>query len=177
MSQRTAPPTVRDLMQTDVLTVTRGTTVAQFMRLLSRNGVSGAPVVDPDGSVAGVVSASDVMGLAEWPTTTLADPHRADQVIDGPLTPPGERGGFFAATNGVLSSLPPDRAPLLATTLVEEIMTPATFHVQPDATVPELARFLVRMNIHRALVLEGSRLAGIVTSMDVLRSVADGWAG
>jgi CBS domain-containing protein len=65
----------------------------------------------------------------------------------------------------------------LETTPVEEIMTAASFHIRPDASLPELARFLVRGNIHRALVLEGSRLAGIVTSMDALRAVADGAAG
>ena len=36
----------------------------------------------------------------------------------------------------------------------------------------ELARFLLRAGIHRALVLDGSALQGIVTATDVLRAVA-----
>lgn len=51
-------------------------------------------------------------------------------------------------------------------------MTPATFSVRPEASLAQLARFLVRGGIHRALVLEGSTLAGIVTPMDVVRVLA-----
>lgn len=55
---------------------------------------------------------------------------------------------------------------------VRDIMTPATFTVRPDATLAELARFLVRGEIHRALVLEGERLVGIVTAFDIVRAIA-----
>ena len=51
-------------------------------------------------------------------------------------------------------------------------MMPATFSVRPEATAAELARFLLRAGVHRALVFEGSKLVGIVTTMDVLRAVA-----
>ena len=42
----------------------------------------------------------------------------------------------------------------------------------PETTVAELAGFPLRGGIHRALVLDGGRLAGIVTTFDVLRAVA-----
>jgi CBS domain-containing protein len=168
-------------MQTDVVTVRRGTTVGQLMRVLSRHSISGVPVVDENGSPLGVVSAADVMALAEWPEMALAEPWRAEPDGEAPLTLPGERGGYFTTSDGPLWHFPLERLPLakarVETTPVEEIMTAATFHIRPDATVPELARFLVQLNIHRALVLEGSRLAGIVTSMDALRAVASGAAG
>jgi CBS domain-containing protein len=152
------------------------------MRVLSRHSISGVPVVDENGSVLGVVSAADVMALAEWPEMALAEPWRAEPAGEGqgPLTLPGERGGYFTTSDGPLWHFPLERLPLakarLETTPVEEIMTAASFHIRPDATVPELARFLVRLNIHRALVLEGSQLKGIVTSMDALRAVASGAA-
>lgn len=46
MADPLAARTVRDLMQTEVVTVTRGTTVGQLMRLLSERDISGVPVVD-----------------------------------------------------------------------------------------------------------------------------------
>jgi CBS domain-containing protein len=52
-------------------------------------------------------------------------------------------------------------------------MTPVSFSVAPDSTVPELCEFLVRGRIHRAVVVEEGRLVGIVTSADVLRAVAE----
>ena len=57
---------------------------------------------------------------------------------------------------------------------VADIMTPVAFSVRPGDTVKELADFLVRGRIHRAVVVEDARLLGIVTSGDVLRAVADG---
>ena len=57
---------------------------------------------------------------------------------------------------------------------VSDIMTPVSFTIDGDATVTELASFLVRGKIHRALVVEGGQLAGIVTAVDVLRVVAEG---
>ena len=57
---------------------------------------------------------------------------------------------------------------------VREIMTPAKFYVRPDASLAELAHFLLRGRIHRALVMEDETLVGIVTTVDVLRTVAEG---
>jgi len=62
-------------------------------------------------------------------------------------------------------------------TTVEEIMTPAFYSVRPDLPVTELADYLARGRIQRAVVVEGGRLIGIVTALDVLRAVADGRLG
>jgi CBS domain-containing protein len=185
MSPTAAAPTVRELMQREVVTVTPRTTVGQLMRILSRHDISGVPVVDEGGSVVGVVSATDVMRLAEWPDAAVGPARRADEGArnvptppgsEAPLTLPGEPGGYFRVPEGSAWHFPLEKLPMtkarLETTPVEEIMTPATFHVRPDATLGELARFLVRSNVHRALVLEGSRVKGVITSMDVVRAVA-----
>jgi CBS domain-containing protein len=56
--------------------------------------------------------------------------------------------------------------------LVDEIMTPVAFTVDPEMLVWELADFLVRGRIHRALVVEEGKLVGIVTAFDILRVMA-----
>jgi CBS domain-containing protein len=60
------------------------------------------------------------------------------------------------------------------TITVSEIMTPVSFSVLPNTTAQELAEFLVRGRIHRAVVVSADRLVDIVTSNDVLRAVAEG---
>jgi CBS domain-containing protein len=189
MTRSIASRTVRDLMQTDVVTVPHGTTVGQLMRTLSRHDIGGVPVVDDRGSVIGVVSASDVMGLAEWPEAAAMTTRRASSTVpedEGEQDPAGTQKrlggkprppGFFTTPDGPLWHFPLADLPLMSARLetipVDEIMTPATFHVRPDATVPELSRMLLRAGIHRALVFDGSVLKGIVTSTDVLRAVAE----
>jgi CBS domain-containing protein len=58
--------------------------------------------------------------------------------------------------------------------LVRDIMTPVSFSVTPETPLPELCEFLMKGRIHRAVVVEGDLLVGIVTSADVLRAVAAG---
>jgi CBS domain-containing protein len=175
--------TVRDLMQADVVTASPDMTVRELARVLADQGISGVPVVSPSGEVLGVASASDVVRLAaeeqeihvssaRWvPALEVAgEPDTDDEEIDpysdfflpedAPVLVPGLAG--FADDEGPLDRL-----------AVSDIMTPVSFSLPPSATVRELAEFLVRGRIHRAVVLEDGRLLGIVTTMDVLRAVAE----
>lgn len=161
--------TVADIMQTDVVTVRPDLSVAKLLDLLEERDISGVPVVGPDDTVAGVVSLSDVARAAGEEAATGEAPSRRTPdaaVRDRP-------SGFFRMPDGPLLSLPAGLPKTkLGARAVRDIMTPATFSVRPDASVPELARFLDQGGVHRALVLEGSVLAGIVTAMDVVRVLA-----
>lgn len=163
---------VREIMRTDVVTVAPDRTVADLVDLLEREGITGVPVVDADGTVVGVVSVTDVARAALREASGEAEEGgEARAGEDGP-------GGYFRFPDGLaaegLGSWLPAGLPRtrLGARAVREIMTPATFSVRPEATVRELARFLSRGGIHRALVFEGSRLAGVVTATDVLRALA-----
>ena len=85
--------------------------------------------------------------------------------------------GFFLpeesafSAHGLLDAAPESQ---FDTTTVEEIMTSVSYSVNPDLPVPELAEYLSRGRIQRAVVVENGRLVGIVTASDVLRAVADG---
>ena len=54
---------LRDIMTTDVLSVSPETSVREAMELLTRRHVSGAPVV-AGGKIVGVVTGNDLMMLA-----------------------------------------------------------------------------------------------------------------
>ncbi len=56
--------TVRDIMQTELVTVGPEMSIHDLARLLAEKEISGAPVVDVDGEVLGVVSMTDVIRLA-----------------------------------------------------------------------------------------------------------------
>jgi CBS domain-containing protein len=83
--------------------------------------------------------------------------------------------GVVSATDIVMSAAThgsPDEVISWLDFLVEDIMTPAPLTVAPEATVTELAQFLVKCRVHRALVTEGERLVGIVAAFDIMRVVA-----
>jgi len=62
-----ADRTARDIMRSDVLTITTETRAKEIETLLATRRISGLPVVDEAGQVVGIVSALDVLG--KRPTT------------------------------------------------------------------------------------------------------------
>lgn len=174
---------VRDIMRTDVVTVSVETTARHLARLLADEEISGVPVLNGGGKLAGVVSATDLVRLAadESDVFLTQSALRAEptQIVDPEEDEPDEIDpyGFFLPEDSPLSGrqfldqLPESDFDAVT---VGEIMTPVSFSVESDSPVSELCEFLVRGRIHRAVVMEGGELAGIVTSADVLRAVAEG---
>ncbi len=174
--------TVRDIMQTDVVTIPPEATVRELTRLLADSGISGVPVVTATGTVQGVVSSSDVVRLAaeerEVGTTSARWARVATSLRE--RDPEDEEDDWFsdyflpedAPTLDPTWGMGPEDGPMDQLT-VSDIMTPVSFSVAGSATLVELAEFLVRGRIHRAVVITDGRLQGIVTTMDVLRALAD----
>ncbi len=177
-------PSVRDIMKSDVVTIGFDESARSLARLLADSEISGVPVLDADERVVGVASATDLVRLAARDAdvtlgaATLAaafdrGPDLGEEDLDEALE--ADPYGFFLPEDSpfpaaaVFEQLPEstfDQA------TVEDVMTPVFFSVGPDMEIQELCEYLVRGRIHRALVVEGGQLLGIVTSHDVLRAVA-----
>jgi CBS domain-containing protein len=154
VSQRT----VGDIMQHRVITVTPDTPLAQVARILWDEQVTGAPVVVEQGRPVGLISAADLMrymafGRRYQPPGGMPAEH-----------PAGGSGGPAA--------LRARRGRRLRRAMARDVMTPATFTVHSTTTVPELARFLADAGIHRALVVDGGELRGIVAASDIVQELA-----
>jgi CBS domain-containing protein len=180
---------VKDIMQTDVVTVSTDTTARYLARLLADEEISGVPVLDSAGTLAGVVSSTDLVRLAADDSSVqlrptgrgvgieeVRDPESDDDDVDAQ----SDLYGFFLPEDSPFSGQRfldqwPDSD--FDTITVQEIMTPVSFSVRPDTPLAELCQFLVRGRIHRAIVKENDELLGIVTSADVLRAVAEGRMG
>lgn len=74
---------VQDVMTTPVVTVPRESTIREAVRTLYRNDISAAPVVDPDGRLAGIVSEMDLL-RDEFPP----DPRALARVVEPPPSRP-----------------------------------------------------------------------------------------
>jgi CBS domain-containing protein len=138
--------TAADLMISPVVTIPEGTSLLDAARLLSRSGITGAPVVNPAGRCIGVLSSSDFVTRA------------------------GEEGEevSFIAPWGEMICIEdaPDKE-------IRHYMTVQPVTVLPTTPIGELARRMVDARIHRVLVAEeANQPCGIVTSIDVVAAVA-----
>jgi osmotically-inducible protein OsmY/CBS domain-containing protein len=156
--------TAGDLMQREVVTIAPGARVRELAELLSHHQIGGVPVVDAAGAVVGVVSANDVVRMtarhAEMPLPA------AGAAALGP-----ERSEYFASIRATPQLLRQLSGAGVDGHRVADIMTPATFSVREEATLRQVAGFLLQAGIHRALVMRDGKLRGIVSTMDVLRGV------
>lgn len=175
---------VKDMMQTDVITVAPGDSVAELIRTLEESGISGVPVVDDADELKGVVSSKDVLRLArdveDVPEAARWGLSVGAAFRDEALISPPAEGEFFAyyvtPTGGfvdVRDQIREVAGSAFEGYTVADIMTPAPIAVEPEASLSELAGVLRDRKVHRALVVSGGKLMGIVTTMDILANLAD----
>jgi CBS domain-containing protein len=144
--------TARDLMSCDLVTIPLEMSLRSAARLLSRNQISGAPVVDAAGRCVGVLTATDFLQCAGR---------------GGEAARPARSAPCFCSDWQV-----PD-ADTLPADSVAAYMTPDPVLVTPGTRLGQLARSMLDAHIHRVIVANADRQPlGIVTSMDVLAAVA-----
>jgi CBS domain-containing protein len=145
----------RDVMKTPVITVFAGASLLDAYRLFVEEEIHGAPVVDADGRVVGVVSSRDLLRAAsEEHDSVVSEAHYYRDLLE------------FSGPDW--ASGPADFQDRLAARTVGEIMTVGTFAVGPDTPVSEVARRLRQHAFHRVLVADGGRLLGIVSTFDLI---------
>jgi CBS domain-containing protein len=186
MKQTSARPrsvdsiTVSEIMSRGVWTVTPETQVGDVIRLFSEEQISGAPVVTDNGELKGVVSVTDVLRLAADEPESAPEETDWEEAWDALAEDDDDSDvaprAYFLDVGSRSWMFRPSLAGQWPTSFddhtVADIMTQATFTVRPQATIRELSRFLIRARIHRALVVEGGKLVGIVTAFDVVRAIA-----
>lgn len=152
-SDRPAGLCVGDLMSTSVVTLEPHLSAREAARVLDEHGVGGAPVVDAQGHILGVISKTD-----------LVQQEARERSV-------GELGEFFTDVEDYreLERIPADRmsAP------VEKLMSREIASVERDTLVDEAASIMRGRGVHRLLVTEGETLVGVITSQDLLRAVAE----
>ncbi len=142
----------RDLMETHVVTVGPDDPLDSVRRLFFDEGIHGAPVVDEEHRVVGVISTTDLLRAA-YEKLDSERPHST-------FTNDGiETLGFDAEETATYRWEEPR---------VQDFMTESVVSVKPSAPIAQVAKALRQHRIHRILVVEDDVLLGIVSSFDLL---------
>jgi CBS domain-containing protein len=175
--------TVRDLMTRDVVTVDPQASLREAVEVFDARHVSGAPVIS-GARLVGVLSATDVLAFeAETPGVPTERPEMERQEWDEPTEwVEGEEApaAFFSdqwsdVGADVLERFAEVTGPewdYLAEHTVAEAMTPVLCSVAPFVDVYTAAEYMIRAGVHRLIVIDEGRLVGILSSLDIVRAVA-----
>jgi CBS domain-containing protein len=151
--------TAKDVMNKDVLSVGMDWSVEYLTDFLVENGISGAPVTSEDGKLVGVVSLTDIVR------------HNSLPGKDSRLNSPYDyyrHGLEHQYAKEDIRSLSIETEPL---DTVRDIMTPMIFDVNEDTKVKQVADTMIRGRIHRVFVTREQKLAGVITTVDMLKVI------
>jgi DHA2 family lincomycin resistance protein-like MFS transporter len=137
------------IMKTDVYALSPSDKVADALRMFVEKRISGAPIVDKDGVVAGFVSDGDIMRY-------LADQHSAFTTTWSIIVEQGN-DDFDAMLRSVMA-LP-----------VTKIGTRHVISVDWDAGIGAVCKVLVDHHLRKAPVVRDGRMVGIINLSNISR--------
>jgi CBS domain-containing protein len=135
--------TVEEVMAREVIAVHPDTSLRTAAELMLEHAISGMPVVDEEGRLAGMLSKTDLVRhrLAEGDEATVAQLPSGQHLVDG--------------------------------STVEDVMTRQVLTVCEGASLTEAAKIMVNAGVHRVPVLTAKgALAGLISTSDIVRWVA-----
>jgi CBS domain-containing protein len=142
---------VASLMSTSIVSVLPSTTLADAVRIMLANHISGLPVLESDGRLVGMITAGDLLRRTELETEGKQPSWLKAFLM------PSSVAADYVATHG---------------RHVCEVMTPHPIHVSPLTDLAEVSRLMLHKHVKRLPVLEGGKLVGIISRSDVLRALA-----
>lgn len=145
---------VQDIMTTDIVSVTEGTSIHTATQLLLKHGFNGLPVVNLEGSLVGLVCQSDIVAQQKelrLPTYFT--------VLDGliPLSSPTDTE---------------EQIRRMTARTVKDAMSSPVKTVAPDTPLDKVASLMVDANFHTIPVVHERNLVGIIGMADLLQSIA-----
>ena len=142
---------IKEIMTTDVITVSTSDSVEQCAKLLQENNISGLPVLDESGKVAGMVTEGDLI-------------RRASRI----KTP-----GYLEILGGLIYLGSPKKfvEELQRAMSLEagQLMSKNVISVKPEESVEKAATLMVENSINRLPVVDdNNKLVGIVSRRDIM---------
>lgn len=147
---------ITEVMSKQVVTVPQTMTIEDAAKVFVEKDIGGAPVVDDDGNLLGMVEDDDLViedARLHFPTYI--------QIFGGAIPIPGTVRRFedeIRAAAGL--------------TTVGEIMNPNPYMVDASATLEDVATLIAEHHLSRVPVVEGDRVIGIVSRHDVVAALA-----
>ena len=148
--------TAKEIMTTNVITVTKNTSIKELSDLFIEHKVNGFPVLDDNGQLAGIVTEKNLIEQNKnlhMPTVIAL----FDAVIYL------ESGKKFE-----------EEVKRINATQVKDIYTSNVVTVSSDTNIHEIATLMAEKSVHSVPVVDGKNILGIVGKLDIIKGLAQG---
>ncbi len=152
--------TVKDIMTTEVHTVNGDWPIKKLADFFFENCVSGAPVLDENNQLLGVVSVTD---LVRFDSQHINDEQSLPDTHDVYV--------HHLEKQFAREELAAFQIEDTTSTTVKDIMTPMVFDVEESTSIQQAADIMVKGHIHRVFVTENKKVIGVVSALDMLKVI------
>ena len=143
----------RDIMTSEVVTVSPETEIIQAARILLEKHVNGLPVVDRKGRLVGIICQSDLVAQQKrFPLPSVFN------LLDSFIP--------LSSTKNIEKEIGK-----ISATTVAQAMTANPVTVGPEDELEHIATLMVEKGFHTIPVVEGANLVGVIGKEDVLRTL------
>jgi len=152
----------KEIMKRKVLTLYPEDSLIRAVRMFSKKGISGAPVVDEEGRLLGVLSETDLLReiykIGRRYRVVFPSSHLLGLSVEG---------GSMEEGREIREELKRVR--------VDEVMTEKVYSVSAEDDVELALEIMVSKGVNRVPVIEGGRVVGLITRKEVLRMLEEGF--
>ncbi len=142
---------IKEIMSTDLVTVSTTDSVEKCAKLLQEKNISGLPVIDADGKLAGIVTEGDLIRRA----SRIKAPGYLE-ILGGLI--------YLGSPTKFVDELQRAMALDAGSLMSKEVIT-----VKPEEAVEKAATLMVEKNINRLPVVnDDEELVGIVSRRDIM---------
>ncbi len=145
-----------DIMSSQVITVNENDTVRELAEIFLNRKINGAPVVNDNNKVIGIVTESDLVfknKRVHIPTAVA--------ILDAFI--------FLESPEKTEKELKKIAGSKVADICSHEVLT-----VTPETELEELATLMAEKKIHTLPVMENDKLVGVIGKSDIIRTIAQG---
>jgi len=151
--------TAKDAMTTPTISVKPDQTLKEVIRVFAKNNISGAPVIDDEEKLVGIITERDIVNFSgKTHIVSLLD-------TSGWISPHTDVSKIASSREGF---------EMIAKVKVKSEMTRKVYSVKEETPLPAVARLMKKKKVDRIPVVDDQgHLLGIITRSDIVNKLAE----
>lgn len=151
---------VDDVMTREVKLLNPDQSISDAVTELAKHGISGAPVVDANGQLTGIITEKDILNAVKNTGKKVEMVYPSLSMVSVSFIETMEEKETMEAFKEI------------ATTKVSQVMTKAVTTVQSGSNLALVVNLIILKGVNRIPVMDGGKVIGIISRADIIQGLA-----